>query len=271
MVGRGTRAASVIALEGPSGAGKTSVAARLAPLLGGTAVAEAYDRLGRSVPLAFHGRDELSDLERTLLREEGRRWTEAVELRTRGSTAVLDTATFGPLTYAWGLREGVDGGLDVVLELVRTVRRMAIGGRWGIPDLTVYLRTEPQLLEKRRAKRAAEGDAYARTITVEYLREIHQGYERLAVNWRETLRKYQEYAIVPSDADIVIFDPEAKEVLSAHTHHMRVDYSMFEGIHVTGVTKTVLSRGFSTCGSTSFFPLPRASWNKTYSTFNTSM
>jgi dihydropyrimidinase len=48
---------------------------------------------------------------------------------------------------------------------------------------------------------------------------------------------------VGSDADIVIFDPEAEEVLSAHTHHMRVDYSMFEGIHVKGITQTVLSRG----------------------------
>jgi dihydropyrimidinase len=48
---------------------------------------------------------------------------------------------------------------------------------------------------------------------------------------------------IGSDADIVIFDPDAEEVLSAHTHHMRVDYSMFEGIHVKGVTKTVLSRG----------------------------
>ena len=27
------------------------------------------------------------------------------------------------------------------------------------------------------------------------------------------------------------------------THHMRVDYSMFEGIRIKGVPKTVLSRG----------------------------
>jgi dihydropyrimidinase len=27
------------------------------------------------------------------------------------------------------------------------------------------------------------------------------------------------------------------------THHMRVDYSMFEGIQIKGVPKTVLSRG----------------------------
>src|SRR5258707_1186680 len=48
---------------------------------------------------------------------------------------------------------------------------------------------------------------------------------------------------VGSDADIVIFDPNAEQVISVKTHHMRVDYSMFEGMHVKGVTKTVLSRG----------------------------
>jgi len=48
---------------------------------------------------------------------------------------------------------------------------------------------------------------------------------------------------VGSDADIVIFDPNAEEVISVKTHHMRVDYSMFEGIKVKGVTKTVLSHG----------------------------
>jgi deoxyadenosine/deoxycytidine kinase len=80
--------------------------------------------------------------------------------------------------------------------------------RIRLPDLTVYLRTEPDLLEKRRAARADAGDGYARTITVDYLREIHQCYEDLVVNWRGTLRKYQEFAIVPSDSDIVILPAE---------------------------------------------------------------
>ena len=35
---------------------------------------------------------------------------------------------------------------------------------------------------------------------------------------------------VGSDADMVIFDPEREHTISAATHHMRVDYSMFEGI-----------------------------------------
>ena len=48
---------------------------------------------------------------------------------------------------------------------------------------------------------------------------------------------------VGSDADIVIFDPKRKHTISVKTHHMRVDYSMFEGIEVTGMPDVVLSRG----------------------------
>ena len=48
---------------------------------------------------------------------------------------------------------------------------------------------------------------------------------------------------VGSDADIVIFDPNEEMTISAKTHHMRVDYSAYEGFKVRGVTKTVLSRG----------------------------
>jgi len=48
---------------------------------------------------------------------------------------------------------------------------------------------------------------------------------------------------VGSDADIVIFDPNREETISAKTHHMRVDYSAYEGRTVRGITETVLSRG----------------------------
>jgi dihydropyrimidinase len=46
-----------------------------------------------------------------------------------------------------------------------------------------------------------------------------------------------------SDADIVLWDPNSVYTISAATHHMRVDYSMFEGYEVTGNARTVLSRG----------------------------
>jgi len=48
---------------------------------------------------------------------------------------------------------------------------------------------------------------------------------------------------VGSDADLVIFDPHLEQVISAATHHMRVDYSMFEGIKVKGAPRRVFSRG----------------------------
>jgi dihydropyrimidinase len=48
---------------------------------------------------------------------------------------------------------------------------------------------------------------------------------------------------VGSDADIVLFDPAEKHILSAKHHHMNVDYSGYEGWEVTGKVKTVLLRG----------------------------
>lgn len=48
---------------------------------------------------------------------------------------------------------------------------------------------------------------------------------------------------VGSDADIVVFDPNREQTISAKTHHMRVDYSAYEGVTVRGVSEIVLSRG----------------------------
>ena len=46
-----------------------------------------------------------------------------------------------------------------------------------------------------------------------------------------------------SDADIVVWDPKAEYAISAKTHNMRVDYSMFEGFRVRGNARQVFSRG----------------------------
>ena len=48
---------------------------------------------------------------------------------------------------------------------------------------------------------------------------------------------------VGSDADIVVFDPDKESVISAQTHHMNVDYSLFEGMRVKGVPEVVISNG----------------------------
>jgi dihydropyrimidinase len=51
-------------------------------------------------------------------------------------------------------------------------------------------------------------------------------------------------AVAPGcDADMVIYDPDKKHVLSASTHHMNVDYSCYEGMEIQGHSDIVMSRG----------------------------
>jgi dihydropyrimidinase len=46
-----------------------------------------------------------------------------------------------------------------------------------------------------------------------------------------------------SDADIVVYDPNATTRISVDTHHMNMDYSAWEGFEVAGRVDTVISRG----------------------------
>jgi dihydropyrimidinase len=49
--------------------------------------------------------------------------------------------------------------------------------------------------------------------------------------------------VVGADADLVVYDPNAKRTISAKSHHMDVDYSCYEGREVQGRSDVVLSRG----------------------------
>jgi len=51
-------------------------------------------------------------------------------------------------------------------------------------------------------------------------------------------------AIAPgADADVVIWDPNATKTISAETHNQNIDFNIFEGMEVTGLARTTLSRG----------------------------
>ncbi len=59
-----------------------------------------------------------------------------------------------------------------------------------------------------------------------------------------------------SDADIVIWDPDKEHTISAKTHHMAVDYSMYEGKKVKGDAEIVISRGEVIVEKDKFFGKP---------------
>ena len=48
---------------------------------------------------------------------------------------------------------------------------------------------------------------------------------------------------VGADADLVVWDPETTGVISAKTHHHRVDTSIFEGFETKGAPTTVVVNG----------------------------
>ena len=48
---------------------------------------------------------------------------------------------------------------------------------------------------------------------------------------------------VGSDADLVVFDPDRRHVITAAAHHSRSDYNLYEGTEVTGAPELVLVRG----------------------------
>ena len=59
-----------------------------------------------------------------------------------------------------------------------------------------------------------------------------------------------------SDADLVIFDPTKKKLISSDTHHMQVDYNPYEGFEITGAVKTVFLRGETIVADNKFLGRP---------------
>jgi dihydropyrimidinase len=74
---------------------------------------------------------------------------------------------------------------------------------------------------------------------------LNRMVELLATNPAKLFGLYpRKGTIAPgSDADIVIFDPEQRHLITAATQHSKTDYNLFEGTEVTGSPETVLLRG----------------------------
>jgi len=74
---------------------------------------------------------------------------------------------------------------------------------------------------------------------------LNRMVELLATNPAKLFGLYpRKGTIAPgSDADIVIFDPERRHLITAATQHSKTDYNLYEGTEVTGSPEFVLLRG----------------------------
>ena len=158
----GSRGPRLIAIEGPSGSGKSSLVAAAVAALGWVPLAEAYDRIDPRPDLRVPTPSALARTERTLLAEEGRRWRAARALRDRGATVIADTGFLGPLTYTRGLVALGRAPERLLGELVGRARAMAERGEWGLPEAIVYLTTRPATRRGRASRDPARHPARLR-------------------------------------------------------------------------------------------------------------
>jgi hypothetical protein len=140
----------LVAVEGPSAAGKSRAVATAARALGVPALPEAYDRLRPRPSLTASTDAGWLRLERRLLLEDARRYQEARRATDRGATVLADTGFLGPLTYTVGLVHLGLASRSVLSELVRLAGGLRDDGRWGLPDAVLFLRT-PESERRRRA------------------------------------------------------------------------------------------------------------------------
>jgi dTMP kinase len=165
----------LISLEGIDGAGKTTVAARLAEALGavllrepgGAALSERIRALVKDPALEVDPRAE------ALLYAAARAQLVAEQLRPRlaaGETVVLDRFVDSSLAY-----QGAGRGLGV-----EEVRRLNLFGTGGLlPDRTLLLRIEPEVALARAAGRGEAADRLEREAG-EFFAAIAAAYDALA-------------------------------------------------------------------------------------------
>lgn len=152
----------IVALEGRSGAGKSTVAAALGARLGWPVIAEAYDRIPPPKTLAFRTLCGLRAIEERLLEEDGRRYVEARALASGGTGVVLDTGFLGTLTYCSGIRASFGPAFDLVAHVRRRLGELFAAGLWGLPDLHVYLDVSEAVATRRAARAPASHPAALR-------------------------------------------------------------------------------------------------------------
>ncbi|HTW76691.1 MAG TPA: AAA family ATPase [Thermoplasmata archaeon] len=133
--------APIVAVEGLSGSGKSTVSRRFARARRALWIPEAYRRLGPAASLDFRNPRELLALEQRLLREDAARFVEARRIAATGREVVVDTGFAGTLTYSHALARLGLAPRSVARRLGAEARRRWGRSGWGVPDLVVWIET----------------------------------------------------------------------------------------------------------------------------------
>jgi hypothetical protein len=150
------RRGRIITLEGPSGAGKTTVVRAAARAFGWVPLPEAFERMDPPPSLRFRTEAELLSLETALLAEEGRRYREAVARSRAGRTVIADTGFLGPLTYTAGLVALGRAPRRAFDRLRAAVEGPGPSRPIGLPDAIVYVEVTARI-RRSRARRDLRG------------------------------------------------------------------------------------------------------------------
>jgi hypothetical protein len=149
MVGRRKGRGQVIALEGISGSGKSTVAPRLGRALDAEVLPEAYERLRPRPSLAFANERALVRLEERLLEEDAARYREADQIAGGGGSVVVDTGFLGALTYPRALGTLELASASAFRTLLRSARSLKERYLWGAPDRVLWLDTSASSRHRR--------------------------------------------------------------------------------------------------------------------------
>jgi hypothetical protein len=139
----------VVALEGPSAVGKTTVSRLIGDQSDWTVLGEASVRLRPRPTLRFASPSDLFRIERRLLGEERRRSDTARQLSDRGLDVLLDTAPFGPATYSLAVARLDPAFGPTASRIAEHVVENVRVGRLLVPDRVVCLSAPDSALRTR--------------------------------------------------------------------------------------------------------------------------
>jgi len=166
------RAAQLVSVAGIIGVGKTTLASKLAGLLGTSALCEPYDT-NPYMPKVYAGRKEFA-LDSELYFLVNRAAQVARDALTGGKVFVTDYVFEKELIYARRLLN------DQQLKLHESIYR-AFVDRVAAPVLVIYLMDSPAECLERIHRR---NRPYEQEITADFLTRLHSDYEQLFADWR---------------------------------------------------------------------------------------